>query len=126
MLKKSQQSDLALKNFDHIGCKLQTAVICREGSDNNDDGDGHEDHDGDSDGDHDVDDSDDNHDVDDRVQSANGGYLRRKVRCSSRVSQKLIPTLYLASPGVSFREYRFKYKFKKTQIQMKIQNQINL
>ena len=80
-----------MKNFDHIGCKLQTAVICREGSDNNDDGDGHEDHDGDSDGDHDVDDSDDNHDVDDRVQSANGGYLRRKVRCSSRVSQKLIP-----------------------------------
>ena len=121
MLKKSQQSDLALKNFDHIGCKLQTAFIWIR-SENNDDGDGHEDHDGD----HDVDDSDDNHDVDDRVQSANGGYLRRKVRCSSRVSQKLIPTLYLASPGVSFREYRFKYKFKKTQIQIKIQNQINL
>ena len=67
-----------MKNFDDIGCKLQTAVICRERSDNNDDGDVHEDHDGDR-------------DVDDRVQSANGGYLRRKVRCSSRVSQKLIP-----------------------------------
>ena len=87
--KKSQQSDFTLKNFDHIGCKLQTAVICRERS--NDDSDGHEDHDGDGDGDHDIDDVDDNHDVDDRVQSANGGYLRRKVRCSSRVSQKLIP-----------------------------------
>ena len=58
------------------------AVICRERSDNNNYGDGHVDHDGDGDGDHDV---------DDRVQSANGGYLRRKVRCSSRVSQKLIP-----------------------------------
>ena len=55
-----------------------------------DDGDGYEDHDGDSHEDHDGD-GDVDHDVDDRVQSANGGYPRRKVRCSSRVSQKLIP-----------------------------------